>query len=89
MVSPAASAVFAQVGAALDTQERRDAFEAVVRDALTGLAHSIMVMLDGGTAYSDRWGPPQLRHGDGHEFASGLHEWLFEHLGNTGRLPDG
>jgi hypothetical protein len=80
---------YATLSPALAAPQQLTAFETVVRDALTGLAHSIMVTLDGGSAYSDRWGPPQLRHGDGHEFASGLHEWLFEHLGNTGRLPDG
>jgi hypothetical protein len=87
-VSPSARPAFAQVGAALDTPERRDAFEAVVRDTLIGLAHSIMVTLDGGGAYSDRLGSPQLLHGDGQPFASGLHDWLFEHLGRTGRLLD-
>ena len=51
-----------------------------------GLAHSIMVTLDGGSAYADH-GSPRLYHPDGSEFVAGLHEWLFAHLRDTGRMP--
>jgi hypothetical protein len=76
----------ATLAAAVRTPEQRQAFEAVVRETLTGLAHSIMVTLDGGSAYSDRLGSPRLLHGDGHPFVAGLHECLFDHLIRTGRL---
>jgi hypothetical protein len=71
---------------ALRAPEQREAFEAVLRETLTGLAHSIMVTLDGGSEYSEGLGSPQLRHGDGQPFVAGLHEWLFDHLSRTGRL---
>jgi hypothetical protein len=67
------------------TPEQRNAFQAVVRQTLTGLAHSIMVTLDGGSAYSDRLGSPRLLHVDGHPFVAGLHERLFDHLSRPGR----
>src|ERR671914_686229 len=88
---PASSSLEGKAGlvtlaAAVRTPEQRDAFEAVMRETLTGLAHSIMVTLDGGSAYSDRLGSPRLLHGDGQPFVAGLHEWLFDHLSRTGRL---
>jgi hypothetical protein len=58
------------LGSALDTSERRAAFEAVVQDTLVGFAHSVMVTLDGGGAYSDRLGSPRLFHGDGQPFVA-------------------
>jgi hypothetical protein len=79
-------AAFEVLADALDTPETRGAFEHVVRDTLTGFAHSVMVTLDGGSTYSDA-GAPQLFHNDGRPFVSGLHEWFFDHLGRTGRLP--
>jgi hypothetical protein len=79
-------AALASVAATVRTPEQRDAFETVVRETLTGLAHSIMVTLDGGSAYSDRHGSPRLLHGNGQPFVAGLHEWLFDHLSRTGRL---
>src|SRR3954462_6480354 len=80
-------AAFATLAAAVQTPDQRRAFEFVVRWALTGLAHSVMVTLDGGSRYAERLGSPQLRHGDGEPFVEGLHDWLFDHLGQTGRLP--
>jgi len=82
-----ASGALTTVADALRTPEQREAFQAVIRETLTGLSHSIMVTLDGGGEYSERLGSPQLRHGDGHPFVAGLHEWLFDHLTRTGRLP--
>jgi hypothetical protein len=74
------------MAAALQSREQRQAFEVTTRSALVGLAHSIMVTLDGGGAYSDH-GARQLLHPNGDAFPAGPHEWLFEHLDATGRLP--
>jgi hypothetical protein len=80
-----ARAAYTTLSEALTTPEQRDAFAAAVREALNGVAHSIMVTLDGGSAYADD-GAPQLLHPDGTPFPEGLHEWLFAHLAETGRL---
>jgi hypothetical protein len=71
--------------AALATPEERHAFESFVNELLVALTHSILVTIDGGTAYSDAHGTPQLVHGDGQPFGEGLHELFIGHLLDTGR----
>ncbi len=53
----------------LRTPEEQRAFELAVRDLLTGMAHSIMVTLDGRSAYSEE-DSPQLSHSDGRPFVA-------------------
>jgi hypothetical protein len=48
--------------------------------ALTGLAHSILVILDGGTTLSDEGRAVFLTGNDGHLVGDGLHEYLFEFI---------
>lgn len=66
-------AAYTTLAAALTTPDQRDAFATAVREALNGVAHSIMVTLDGGSAHADH-GAPQLLHPDGTPFPAGLNE---------------
>ena len=75
-------AAYTTLSAALTTTEQLDAFELAVRDALSGLGHSIMYALDGGSEDA-----PQLLHADGTPFPGGLNEWFIAHLLDTGRIP--
>jgi NAD(P)-dependent dehydrogenase (short-subunit alcohol dehydrogenase family) len=76
---------FVTLASAVATTEQRQALQSATRAALVGLADSIMVTLDGGTAYSNH-GAPTLLHPDGTPFPEGLHEGLVEYLDATGRL---
>jgi hypothetical protein len=70
---------------ALTSAEQQEAFERVVRELLRILTHSILVTIDGGTAYAESYGTPRLVHGDGEAFGEALHELFIEHLLHTGR----
>ena len=50
--------------------------EDVVANALIVLAHSLLVVLDGGTKLSDHGRQVWLTGSDGQVVAEGLHEWL-------------
>jgi hypothetical protein len=52
----------------------------IVHKALTGLAHSILVTIDGGTKVSDDGRVVFLTGNDGHLVSEGLHEYLFEFM---------
>lgn len=71
---------------ALATPDLVEAFDVSMRQVLTGLLHSVMVSLDGGTQLADRV-RLRLETQDGHEMGPGLNELLFEHFQDTGRLP--
>ncbi len=53
-----------------------EAPEEVVANALNVLAHSLLVILDGGTKLSDHGQRVWLTDVDGQVVAEGLHEWL-------------
>jgi hypothetical protein len=50
--------------------------EDVIANALNALAHSLLVVLDGGTKLSDQGRRVWLTDSDGEVVAEGLHEWL-------------
>jgi hypothetical protein len=77
---------FQVLSRALASAEQHEAFERVVGELLRVLTHSILVTIDGGTEYAERYGTPQLVHGDGEPFGAALHEFFIEHLFDTGRL---
>ena len=71
--------VWQTLSALVELPEQRAAFETAIRCALTGLAHSLMVVLDGGSANSEGLGSPRLSHANGEPFPDGLHDWPFDH----------
>lgn len=62
---------------ALDSPQLHAAFRSVVHEALVGLAHSILVTLDGGTRFAAGHGI-QLTDGNGGTLGGDLHERLFD-----------
>ncbi len=52
----------------------------LVAEALAGLAHSILVIVDGGTKLSDHGRRVWLTGADGAVVSEGLHEYLPDHL---------
>ncbi len=52
----------------------------VLQSCLTGLAHSLLVVIDGGTTMSDGGRRAWLTDEHGEPIGDGLHELLFEHL---------
>jgi hypothetical protein len=51
---------------------------AVIHGSLTGLAHSFLVILDGGTKLSDDGRVVFLTDKEGQVVSEGLHEYLFD-----------
>lgn len=72
----------------LATREQREAFRAVLHKALTGLLHSVMVTLDGGSELADSF-TLTITTSTGATLAPGLHEMLYDHLWDTGRIAEG
>ena len=62
-----------QLRAILKAKALREDVENVLRDALSGLAHSMLVTLDGGTKMADKI-KVRLADQNGHYFCSYLHE---------------
>lgn len=54
--------------------------EDVVKDAVRGVAHSLLVTLDGGTRLSDGGRLVWLTDSTGSPVGDGLHEYLFDYL---------
>jgi hypothetical protein len=71
---------------ALVTDEQHWAYRVALQDVMVGLLHSLMVTLDGGSRLADQY-TLTLTTSRGTTLGPGLNELLFEHLGNTERLP--
>lgn len=67
------------LAASLGSEQARLAFSAVVRESLIGLAHSVLVTLDGGSALSEQH-TMELIDENGDAINDGLHEDLFRFL---------
>ncbi|SRR6266540_1835638 len=65
-----------------DEGQRAD-FERVVRNGMTNLLHNVMVLLDGGTAFTDSHS--LVFTVDGEQLDPGLHELLIDYFDETGR----
>ncbi|HET6873737.1 MAG TPA: hypothetical protein VFH70_03100 [Acidimicrobiales bacterium] len=66
-----------------DAAEKLDAGDdphAVIHGSLTGLAHSFLVILDGGTKLSDDGRVVFLTDNEGQVVSEGLHEYLFDFI---------
>ena len=74
---------YAALARALRDDEQRADFERVVRSGMTNLLHNVMVLLDGGTAFTDSHS--LVFTVDGEELDPGLHELLIDFFDETGR----
>lgn len=70
----------------LTTPEHQSALRAVLFAGLSGLLHSALVTLDGGSALAEKF-TLTLTTSDGHTLGPGLDEFWVGHLYDTGRLP--
>ena len=61
------------LAANLQTREAKEAFERVVTELLSGLVHSVLVTLDGGTQLAEST-LLSITDGEGYEFSRHLHE---------------
>jgi hypothetical protein len=61
---------------AVDRLASGDPADAVVTQALNVLAHTLLVILDGGTKLSDEGRRVWLTDANGEVVGEGLHEWL-------------
>ena len=69
----------------LSTPECRAAVHTALLELLSGLSHSFLVTLDGGTALAQHT-TLSLKDSAGQELESGLHERFYDHLFATGRF---
>lgn len=81
----AAAASFELLRESLPSPTLVNAYKEALRVVLTGLLHSVMVSLDGGTQLADTV-RLRVQTEDGVTLGPGLNELLFEHLHETGRL---
>lgn len=73
---------WAELSDLLNTPEAKAAFSAAVSELLSGLAHSALVTLDGGSALAETTSLT-IRDKDGHEFIDHLHEYWPEFDGDA------
>ncbi len=73
---------WAKLSSLLTTPEAKAAFITAVSELLSGLTHSTLVTLDGGSALAETTSLT-IRDADGHEFVDFLHEFWPEVDGDT------
>lgn len=74
-----------RLGKALRGSETTEEFVTALRETLLGFAHSVLVMIDGGTELAEQM-TVDLTSSEGRSIGDGLHELFTGYLIETGRL---